>query len=315
MKQYYSVTYEVGNGIFSANIAHAQSVDDVKDHYAQYENVSVRLATDMDVRSAQRRRMPIVEIDPVYYHFYYECNYLFTVAGKHAANEIVGQVTTAFNACGLSWSDSGDVLHTDAKQAVPSIRAGADPYAPKVYREATQALIEEHLQNTCYVWAQEQEQKLSVLVVEPKKAPYRKTIDAGLASLQREVGGDIQAVYPFDDPVAIVCDEESKLKGSELNRALRDEDGKIYDIIAGTFLVVGLGEEDFCSLTPTLMEKFATHFQTPEAFVRMGDQIISVPIAEKPKTRLEELIAEAQKNAPEQTQAPKIRTKSAELEL
>lgn len=129
------------------------------------------------------------------------------------------------------------------------------------------------------------------------------------------MGGDIQAVYPFNDPVAIVCDEEAKLKGSELNRALRDEDGKIYDIIAGTFLVVGLGEEDFCSLTTTLMEKFATHFQTPEAFVRMGDQIISVPITEKPKTRLEELIAEAKKNAPQQEQSIAPKEKGMELEL
>lgn len=162
---------------------------------------------------------------------------------------------------------------------------------------------------------QEREQKLTVLVVEPKKAPYRKTIDAGLESLQREVDGHIQAVSPFDDPVAIICDEESKLKGSELNRALRDENGRIYDIVAGTFLVVGLGEENFCSLTPSLMEKFATRFQTPEAFARLGDQIISVPIAEKPKTRLEELIATAQKNAPQQEKPIAPKEKGMELEL
>ncbi len=37
--------------------------------------------------------------------------------------------------------------------------------------------------------------------------------------------------------------------GLPLNRALRDEDGQMYDAVAGTFLVVGLGEEDFASLT------------------------------------------------------------------
>ena len=42
----------------------------------------------------------------------------------------------------------------------------------------------------------------------------------------------------------------SKIMGKDLNRALRDGDGEIYDIIAGDFLVVGLGEEDFSSGCP-----------------------------------------------------------------
>ena len=97
---------------------------------------------------------------------------------------------------------------------------------------------------------------ISVLVVEPEKKPYVKEISSGLSSLQKEVGGYIQAVYPYEEPVAIICDEEAKLKGSQLNRALRDEDGKIYDIVAGTFLIVGLGEEDFSSLTPEHTKQF-----------------------------------------------------------
>ena len=43
--------------------------------------------------------------------------------------------------------------------------------------------------------------------------------------------------------------------GLPLNRALRDENGEMYDAIAGDFLVVGLGEEDFASLTPELAQK------------------------------------------------------------
>ena len=106
---------------------------------------------------------------------------------------------------------------------------------------------------------------ISVLVVEPEKKPYVKEISSGLSSLQKEVGGYIQAVYPYEEPVAIICDEEAKLKGSQLNRALRDEDGKIYDIVAGTFLIVGLGEEDFSSLTPEHTKQFKEKFNTPES--------------------------------------------------
>ena len=91
-----------------------------------------------------------------------------------------------------------------------------------------------------------------------------------LEDLQKAVGGDIEAVYPYNEPVALIVNDEGKLNGSELNRALRDNDGQIYDIVAGDFLVVGLGEENFASLSPQLMEKFEKEFHQPEMFVRMG---------------------------------------------
>ena len=50
-------------------------------------------------------------------------------------------------------------------------------------------------------------EKMTVLVVEPRKEPYLKEIDPGLHSLQAEVGGDIAASYPFSDPVGLVCNE------------------------------------------------------------------------------------------------------------
>lgn len=129
-------------------------------------------------------------------------------------------------------------------------------------------------------------EKISVLVVEPEKKPYAKEISSGLSSLQHEVGGYIQAVYPYEEPVAIICDEEAKLKGSELNRVLRDEDGKIYDVVAGTFLIVGLGEEDFASLTPEHMKQFKEKFDTPEMFMRLNGKLVVLPMEEeRPKAK------------------------------
>ena len=92
------------------------------------------------------------------------------------------------------------------------------------------------------------------------------------------MGGDIGATYPFSDPVALVCNDEGKLIGLDLNRGLRDENGEIYDIMAGTFLVVGLGEEDFTSLSPELAQKYTEHFRQPEQFISLGGQIIAVPV-------------------------------------
>lgn len=123
---------------------------------------------------------------------------------------------------------------------------------------------------------------MTVLVVEPMKEPYVKEIDPDLHSLQAEVGGDIGATYPYSDPVALVCNDEGKLIGLDLNRGLRDENGEIYDIVAGTFLVVGLGEEDFASLSPELIQKYTEQFKTPERFMQINGNIVVLPVpAEK----------------------------------
>ena len=117
---------------------------------------------------------------------------------------------------------------------------------------------------------------LNVLMVEPGKTPYETDIAPGLESLQKTVGGYIQEVYPFDDPVAIVCNEEGKLMHLPANRALYDENGCMYDILVGKFLVVGLGEESYADLSPDLMEKYKRHFKDPERFMKIAGQIVAV---------------------------------------
>ena len=142
----------------------------------------------------------------------------------------------------------------------------------------------------------EQEGPITILVVEPGREPYVKEIDPGLKSLQHEVDGWIEAVYPFEDPVAIVCNEEGKLNGLPLNRALIDDDsGEIYDIVAGTFLVTGLTEDNFGSLTDDQIQKFSDRFRHPEAFLQMGNQIIRI-IQDVPKPK--ESLMDKLKNQP-----------------
>lgn len=75
-------------------------------------------------------------------------------------------------------------------------------------------------------------EKMKILVVEPAKRPYVKEIDHTLEEMQKVVGGSIQALYPFEDLVGLICNDEAKiLPGFLPNRALRDEDGNVYDII------------------------------------------------------------------------------------
>ena len=117
---------------------------------------------------------------------------------------------------------------------------------------------------------EQNENTLSVLKIAPGQHPQQVEIDNDLKALQQAVGGSIGASYPFADPVAIICNDEGKLMGLPLNRALRDENGQMYDAVAGDFLVVGLGEEDFASLTPELAQKYEQLFHQPEAFLKLG---------------------------------------------
>ena len=122
---------------------------------------------------------------------------------------------------------------------------------------------------------------IQVVLCEPGKKARIATISNTLPSLQQIVGGYIEAVYPFDDPVAIICNEEGKINGLELNRALRDESGKVYDILAGTFLIVGLAKEGFASLSTKHQEKYYKLFEYPEIFLSVNGDILAIRVEDK----------------------------------
>lgn len=116
-------------------------------------------------------------------------------------------------------------------------------------------------------------EEIKVIKVEAGKAPQVVTISDELESLQHEVEGYIECIYPWEEEVCLVCNEEGKINGLPLNRALCDEGGEMYDIIAGNFLIVGLTEDSFCSLSEEEIEKFSKLFQRPEYFVRVDGRI------------------------------------------
>ena len=86
---------------------------------------------------------------------------------------------------------------------------------------------------------------MNVLVVEPGIPPYEKEIN-GLEEMQAVVGGYIEAIYPYEDMVAIVCNEEGLINGLPFNRSMDGGYGGVF----GTFFVCGLTEDSFGSLSP-----------------------------------------------------------------
>ena len=102
---------------------------------------------------------------------------------------------------------------------------------------------------------------MKVLIVEPLKPCYVREIE-GLQAMQEIVGGHIEAIYPYEEPVAIIANEEAKLLGLPFNRPLLDEHGVPYDIVCGTFFLTGLGEETFVSLTDDQIQRYKELFDS-----------------------------------------------------
>lgn len=118
------------------------------------------------------------------------------------------------------------------------------------------------------------QETMTVLVVEPRKPPYTAEIPVGLDGLSDAVGGPIAATYPFDEQVGLICNDEGRNMGLELNRALYDGRGQVYDVIRGTFVIAGLGDGCFTSLPEDLVEKYSRRFQTIEIYAQVGNRTL-----------------------------------------
>lgn len=120
---------------------------------------------------------------------------------------------------------------------------------------------------------------LHVLVVEPGKFPELRSIPHTLQAMQALVGGPIQAVYPFEEPVALICNEEGKLEGLPPNRGLWDEDGTLYDVVCGTFFLCAAPPDgdSFESLGEEQLARYEKRFHSPEVFLRLDGQLLCLP--------------------------------------
>lgn len=120
---------------------------------------------------------------------------------------------------------------------------------------------------------------MRVLKIEPGEKPVVTEIGSGLEEMQKMVGGCIQALYPFDDPVALVCNEEGKLLGLPLNRALRDDVGNVYDIISGVFFLCAAPPDSdrFAGLTDQQVKTYMERFDVPEMFLSVDGDLFVLP--------------------------------------
>ena len=122
-----------------------------------------------------------------------------------------------------------------------------------------------------------QQPVIKVLKVEPDKAPELIEMKNELEAMQSIVGGYIE-VFPLADGVTIVCNEEGKICGMEPNRPIY-HDGKIFEIICGTFFIAGddLSTGEFVSLTDEQIAQYEKQFHDPVYFVKIEGVLYAVP--------------------------------------
>ena len=121
---------------------------------------------------------------------------------------------------------------------------------------------------------------MKILRVDPGLYPQEAEINGSLESMQQLVGGLIQVLYPFRDAeVALICNDEGKLLGLPFNRALRDESGAIYDVVAGTFFLCSASwdSDTFGSLSEAQVKENMERFRHPEIFIKLGKEILCLP--------------------------------------
>ena len=120
---------------------------------------------------------------------------------------------------------------------------------------------------------------MRVVIVEPKKKPMVQNIDDSLKAMQKIVGGTIQATYSFEEPIALICNDEGKILNLPLNRALRNSAGRVYDIVAGTFFLCAApaDSDNFASLTEEQVQTCLKYFAVPEQFIQVGDAMFVLP--------------------------------------
>ena len=177
--------------------------------------------------------------------------------------------------------DKGEFRQVIESEQVKEVQ---EPEQPAEEQKATKEA--EVMEESSRDHGEETVKQITVLVVEPGKAPYTKEIGDDWRAFQAEVGGAFQIVYPGYDPVGLVCNDDGKLLGLPMNRGLRDDAGDLYDVIAGTFFLVGLGGGGTTvSLTEEQIRKYEQRFHDPEQFIKVNGKLVCIPVREFPEQK------------------------------
>jgi len=121
----------------------------------------------------------------------------------------------------------------------------------------------------------EQTKMITVIHIRPGKIPQILTIEDTLAAMQKLVGGMIQEYMPFYSAtderiqdIALICNDESKLRRMMPNREIYESYMEKPEVIRGDFFLcyAPYESETFLSMPEDLQQVFYEKFYYPEIF-------------------------------------------------
>ena len=114
---------------------------------------------------------------------------------------------------------------------------------------------------------------MKVLLVEPMRHPREIDITPSLEEYYRILDCRcITAVYPWEEPLALVTDDEGFFTDKLFSRYIPE----MGQPICGSFFLCGLGEENFADLPPELMKKFKEKFWNIQTFIHTKCGLLTV---------------------------------------
>lgn len=127
--------------------------------------------------------------------------------------------------------------------------------------------------NTPYKKERYSMSKITGILVHPVEPPVVVTFEHTLENLQKYVGGLIDIAYPWEDKAAIICNDNGIAEGLALNRVIND-----HTVIFGSFLILGLTRDDFCSLNKQQIDTYMEMFREPEWFFKKDGSVVCVKV-------------------------------------
>ena len=102
--------------------------------------------------------------------------------------------------------------------------------------------------------------RLKILVAEAGAPPRVREICGGLPAIQEIIGGEVEELCPFADSVSIMRGGRGDELRLPVNCLLKNGSGQPFDVIHGTFVVVGTDHGQYVSLTDRQILRYLDEF-------------------------------------------------------
>lgn len=113
------------------------------------------------------------------------------------------------------------------------------------------------------------ERKIRCILVRPHQLPEELHIANTISSIEKQIGGSftLMDIPELGNGIAVIIRKEADIFSPEKNRPLFDHDGRPYGCICGDFIVAGLSDGLFRSLSESEYVRVKRKYEQPYKIV------------------------------------------------